>query len=156
MIQWITMQDWAGVNSRGRGHNAKTLVSMEQRRDAYWRRFDEMKGRLPEALVKADSLLHDARLAEVQSNSEKQELRLLVKPCDGKAQWWVFTGVRNHRWINHRLQLPGPDGFGDMGYSEIRLTSGGFAMAILFSSGLELVVNARGFRRTHAGHGKAP
>jgi hypothetical protein len=146
VIDWITMPLWAAMNSHADYPSTPEMDAERERRARhYWDAWPEIAKRLPPALVQATLLLHDARLVQVHSDPAAGELRLLVRPWQGKTEWWVFTGVEKHQWINHQIQLGGPPGFGDLGYSQIKPTATGFLMAILMSSGLELVVRASGF-----------
>jgi hypothetical protein len=63
---------------------------------------------------------------------------------------WNFEGVEHVRWINNVCTLPGPPGFGSMGYEEIELDDAArIVLRVLFSTGLELHVVFRAFRLSH-------
>lgn len=145
MIKWITMHEWAGVQHPGEEQGHSSWKTLDERGREYERQLDEIRDRLPPDLLQADQHLHDAELLEVCCRSAVHELQLTVQTYDGKSERWLFQGVSEHRIINHRVELSGPPGFGHLGYSEIEIAEGGFSIAILCSSGIEIVVVATGF-----------
>lgn len=146
MMQWFTMEMWAVGNHPDYPASPEARLEARRRSEEYANRYESFRNALPSQLIEADSRLHDAELVSVHAGSDGRELRLTVRPCEHKTERWVFTGVAHHEWINHQIRLGGPPGFGHLGYSEIAPRKDGFSMAILFSSGLELVVRATGFR----------
>ena len=142
MIQWITMKDWAEDDD---DENEGTEADFERRREEYWRHLDSISDRLPADLMAADRRLHDAELLAIEYDVDSKRLRLRVEPLGSPQEWWTFTQVSQYNWINHRVNVGGRPGFGEMGYSELRLVPSGFQMDILLTSGLELCIEAGGF-----------
>ena len=141
MIRWITMKDWAGDDD---DENESSEADFERRREEYWRHLESISDRLPADLIAADRRLHDAELLAIEYDVDTKRLRLRVKPLESPQERWTFTQVSQYNWINHRMQA-GRGPVWDMGYSELRLVPTGFQMDILFTSGLELCLEAGGF-----------
>jgi hypothetical protein len=112
-----------------------------------------IRDRLPaDLLALQESVsLHDGRLREFEHSPSTGTLRMLIDGDDGNGGLRRFTlryrGVSFFRSFAEADEgLPGPHGYGDLGYDEADVAeSGELVHRILFSSGIEFVVQFTGF-----------
>jgi len=117
-------------------------------RDSYNVYYRSIRQRLPKAikLLEEKIYLSDANLLKMLIGIDSKQVLLRVITLGGNAPSRVlevcYRGVSRFKPIAVRGKaLPGPSGFGDLGYYEIELLDGGFwEHRLLFSSGLELSI----------------
>jgi hypothetical protein len=115
-----------------------------------------IRDRLPtDLLALQESVsLHDGRLREVEHRPSAGTLRMLIDGDDGQGGRRRFTllyrAVSLFRSVAEPDEgLPGPLGYGDLGYDEADLTdTGEIVHRILFSSGIEFEVRFTDFELT--------
>jgi len=104
----------------------------------------------PDLLATQESVsLHDTRLRELQLLLADKSLRIVLETYSGAERLTLlYTGVvRFDSFAAPDVYLGGPGGYGDLGYCEADvLTGGSFEHRLLFSTGIELVVEFRGFQ----------
>ena len=114
--------------------------------EAFRQHLDLIRDRLPpDLLLLQDSLsLHDSRLHDLSLNVADALLTLTLHGDDGWGGLRMFTlqytGLVSHKSLSDPdISLPGPNGYGDLGYDETDvLPDGTFKHCLLFSSGIEL------------------
>lgn len=98
--------------------------------------------------------LHDARLRELRIDVAHRELMLNFDVDDRHGGFkqklrLVYQNVLSVETVADPVKgFSGPHGYGELGYDEIDVTSGGFEHQLLFSSGIELRVQFTGFSLT--------
>lgn len=96
--------------------------------------------------------LHDARLRRMEFDAATQTLEMKLDACGGggKSRKLTLRYLQVDSFLstaNPALGLPGPFGYGDLGYDEPhRLADGRFEHRILFSSGIELRIRFSNFQ----------
>ncbi|MES2788246.1 MAG: hypothetical protein V4719_01405 [Planctomycetota bacterium] len=109
---------------------------------------DTIRDRLPPDLLALQETvsLHDANLCELDLDVGAGALEIQLNGDDGTGGLRRFTlqysEVDSFRSIADRdIGLPGPHGYGDLGYNEADLTDTGmFEHRLLFSTGIELQI----------------
>ncbi len=107
-----------------------------------------IRERIPEGLLALQETisLHDANLRSLEYLSHDKSLTLQL---DGAARQYVirYTDVVSFKTIVDRERgLPGPRGFGDLGYDEADITANGdLEHRLLFSAGIEMQIVFRAF-----------
>ncbi len=108
----------------------------------------------PDLLATAESVsLHDMRLRELRLRIAEATLALGLDSDTGEGRLTLtYSGVEQFESsADPEVGLPGPAGYGDLGYAEVAaLPDGAFEHRLLFSSGIELVVVFRGFKLQRA------
>lgn len=112
-----------------------------------------VKHRLPGDLrrLTEDVSLHDSRLRRLTIVPEKRELIVDLDGCGHDQDQKAYHALKIRLAYSHVVSfesladpdagLPGPHGYGDLGYDEIELLDAGvFQHRMLFSSGIEFVV----------------
>lgn len=143
-IRFFTIQWWCGIQG-GDFHVDPA--------DSYRSHLATIRDRLPEGLLALQESvsLHDGRLRELQHAPSNATLRLLIDGDDSNGGLRRFTlyyrDVTLFRSIaDPCLGLPGPCGYGDLGYDEADMDDNGELIhRILFSSGIEFHVQFKGF-----------
>jgi hypothetical protein len=139
-MRFFTMDWWQDVQSG----------SAENPSDAYDRHLASLRP-FPSSVARLDQLpsLHDAHVGRVEYLGGSVEITF---DAWGEKGGWVPTRLSYGRVETFTLEadpersLPGPTGFGDLGYYEIdRLSSDMFEHRLLFSSGVELCIRFREF-----------
>ena len=148
-MKFYTMDWWRGVQSG----DATDLSN------AFRDHLDRIRDRLPsDLLLLQDSVtLHDARLRIFDYSPGQLILNLSGDDGTGGLRDFILD-YRSVETIgmtsDPNIGLPGPNGFGDLGYDEPDiLASGLFQHRILFSSGIELQVNFSEFKMSYVDHG---
>ncbi|PQO27113.1 DUF4085 family protein [Blastopirellula marina] len=96
--------------------------------------------------------LHDAHLRRMEYDAAAQALEMQLDGCSEQGQRRKITlrylQVESFLSTAHpKLGLPGPFGYGDLGYDEPYVLAGGrFEHRILFSSGIELRIRFGDFQ----------
>ena len=122
---------------------------------------NSVKHRVPADLrrLSEDVSLHDSRLRRLVLTPEKGELTIDLDGCgpdEGQPSFHElkirlsYSGVASFESeADPEAGLPGPHGYGDLGYDEIEiLESGLFQHRMLFSTGVEFAVTFSGFKLT--------
>jgi hypothetical protein len=131
--------------------------------DAYRAYIASVRGSLPRPVYEfLDAhTLHDAEVRELSVDLPGQRARLLADGYDARLDKSVHYALEYSRittftlLASHGEVLPGPAGLGHLGYDEFELLAGGrFEHRLLFSTGVEVVVNfgAFSFSATPPGH----
>jgi len=149
-MKFYTIHWWCGIQS---GDASDPM-------DAFRDHLDSIRDQLPsDLLVLQDSVsLHDARLHLFSHDASTKTLTLTLHGGDGSGGLRVFTllyrNVISHRFSSDPdVGLPGPNGFGDLGYDEPDvLPSDLFQHRLLFSSGIELQVDFSDFKLEYQDH----
>jgi len=118
----------------------------------YWNYFDSIKSSFPESIIKftENISLHDSNLLELNHKVCEDKLQLLLN---------IFTNddIRKKIVVNYNdlldlklssdpeKGLGGPYGFGDLGYDEFDVEKDYFIHRLLFSSGIEIIINFKKF-----------
>lgn len=135
-MKFFTIEWWCDVQ----GSNASDPT------EAFQQHLDLIRDRLPPDLLDLqDSVsLHDSRLHDLSLNVADALLTLTLHGDDGWGGLRIFTlqyiGLVSHDSLSDPdIALPGPNGYGDLGYDEPDvLLDGTFKHCLLFSSGIEL------------------
>ncbi|UYV11654.1 MAG: DUF4085 domain-containing protein [Phycisphaera sp.] len=134
---------WGGQNPNGPNPNDAS--------NAYRAHLDTIRDRLPADVLRLEGepdegvSIHDARLVSLGIDAAAHTLTLVLDGDDGSGGARRFTlgytGVRSfHSTQSDAPALPGPTGYGDLGYWEAHLAEGAFEHRFLFSTGIELRV----------------
>ena len=95
--------------------------------------------------------LHDARLRLIDYHCQTGALKLRFDGDDGNGglrqfTLWYMDVVSFKSLADPSIGLPGPHGFGDVGYDEADIDSdGNCEHRLLYSSGIEMQIVFRGF-----------
>jgi len=139
-MRFFTMSWWQDVQSG----------SAENPSDAYERHLAALRP-FPDSVARLDQLpsLHDAHVRRVEHLGNSVEITL---DRWGEKGGWIPTRLSYGKVealafeADPESSLPGPAGFGDLGYYEIdRPSADVFEHRLLFSSGVELCVRFREF-----------
>lgn len=109
---------------------------------------ERVRDRLPQGLLTLQETvsLHDAHLRSLDYSHYNNSLILRLEGDDGTGglrQFIIeYIDVISYRTVvNAEYGLPGPHGFGDLGYDEADITTdGNFEHRLLFSTGIEMQV----------------
>ena len=149
-MRFFTMHWWAGpMEGRPIAEHTKTI-------DDYTIYLATIRHRIPPALVDEYLNTHDSRLQQLSVDIDRREALLEL----ANAQ----LNTAQNRWITGRVQLrysgvhavlstadpnvglPGPHGYGDLGYDEVEvLPNGLIEHRFIFSTGIELDIRFTGF-----------
>lgn len=143
-MRFFTREWWCGIPG-------VDLVSDRAR--MYRSYLATIRDRLPAGLLALQESvsLHDGRLRELDLSPSHATLILRVDGDDGAGGRRRFTlrysGLRSFQSIaDPAIGLCGPHGYGDWGYDEADvMEEGRFEHRILFSSGIEFIVQFTGF-----------
>ena len=120
--------------------------------DSYRVHFAKIENELPQDLIELEQrgALHDAKVRafRLDLGAETFELDLMTWGPNGGdlAMRLHYGGVAAlHGTADPDRGLPGPRGFGDLGYSEIHVIDDAIEHWLLFSSGIELHVRFKSF-----------
>lgn len=145
-MRYFTLDWWRGVGAEGDPVTA------------YQAHLAAVRDRLPPALVALEEmpLLHDARLRELVLTPTTGSVVLVLESYAGNERFTLtYTGVERFAGTaDPTAGLPGPAGYGDLGYTEADALPGGASEhRLLFSTGIELAVIFRGLELVRAGPG---
>jgi hypothetical protein len=120
---------------------------------------DTIRHRLPPDLLvlEDEASMHDGELDLLQLDTELRTLLLRIQGDDGKGKPRTFLlkyeGVTSFESrTSGREALPGPAGYGDLGYYEVDVRGSQFEHSFLFSTGIELTVVFDAFRLQMTDH----
>ena len=146
-MKFFTFEWWSGQS----GDPAEAF-------DAYRHFIGDFFDRLPadHQLLSRDLSLHDANLRKLSVNVEARTTDLQLdgrgfnqadKSYFGRRFVLKYSGVSKiETTADPRVGLPGPHGYGDLGYDEIEiLESGIIEHRMLFSTGIELCIRHSDF-----------
>jgi len=138
-MKFLTFQWWSGYQSPDPSDDA--LFAFE-------RHSASIRDRLPPSLLllETSASMHDGMLVSLELSVPQGTLQMVVHGDDGRGGFrefhLLYTGVREFKSVtNGRESLPGPGGYGDLGYLETHLLEVGFQHRILFSTGIEIHVS---------------
>lgn len=116
--------------------------------DIYEEYFQSIKENIPVGFQKLhdEIYLHDGNVTNLKYAGNVGELSIKLNNDDGKGNLreiaLSYSGVTLFESVaNQEKGLPGPLGYGDLGYDEVELLENGFEHRILFSSGIEFKIN---------------
>ena len=140
MVRFFTLDWWCGCQIGQAG---------DPRTD-YAQHLDAIRARLPADLLALQETisLHDARLRQLVVLPAAGTVQLVLESYAGRERYILeYLGVgRIESSADPDVGLGGPHGYGDLGYDEVDvLPSGAFEHRLLFSSGIELSLEFRGF-----------
>src|SRR5262245_45533105 len=143
-MRFFTFEWWAGVQTGNSSDPA----------DAYERHFKSIERMVPADLadLELNGSLHDAKLRALHSDCRAQTLELDLAAVDANGAT-VYVRLRYLGVVSllgtadSEYGLPGPFGFGDLGYSEVDVVDGDLTHSLLFSSGIELQVRFKSFEK---------
>lgn len=122
--------------------------------EAYERHFKAIEDKVPRELAELElnGDLHDAKLRVLHSDSRAQTLELDLAAIGANGSTvhvrLRYLGVVSlHETGDPECGLPGPFGFGDLGYTEVDVVDGDLVHSLLFSSGIELQVRFKSFEK---------
>lgn len=152
-MKFFTIEWWCGIQSD----------DVSDPIEAFRKHLDSIRDRLPsDLLILQDSVsLHDARLHSLNHDGSAGTLTLILHGDDGSGGLRVFKllygSVVAHRFFSDPdIGLPGPNGFGDLGYDEPDVLSVDlFQHRLLFSSGIELQVDFASLQLEYQDHQRA-
>lgn len=150
-MKFFTMAWWGGAQ--------RPTAPLQQVTDAYAAyatHLAAIQAWLPSSLVTLDAQvpLHDARLRTLTYTTDTQTLTIGLDNTfdagDVRRFYLCYLGViAFHSVADPDVGLPGPYGYGDLGYDELDLTPTRHAIhRLLFSSGIELHITCTDFRLT--------
>jgi len=140
-MKYFTIDNWIADQDLSQEPLPTHLAGRE-----YQRYFDFVRDRLPQSylgLVK-EWYLHDSTLTSLEIDHASQRARLILASWkhdrSGGVLSITYSGLARVRAESDSEKgLPGPNGFGDLGYDEIEVLNDDlFEHRILFSSGIEL------------------
>jgi len=146
LMRFFTMEWWGGFQQSRSDDRPKTGASDDDIPKQYQAYFESIRDKLPSAVAALNEAnLHDSTLDLLRVNPSASRMELRVKMCDWTGAAGAFTatfeGVQEVRFFSDPEQsLPGPGGFGDLGYWEIDLAEDGYEFRALFSTGIEMAV----------------
>ena len=124
-------------------------------RDPYAAHVASIRHLVPAELLRLDEsqfdVLHDAKLRELHIDAPGAELKLVLDGDDGRGGFQrlrlTYRNVSSLKSVaDPDIGLPGPHGYGDLGYSEIDvMDDGGLEHRLRFSSGIELHIRFANF-----------
>lgn len=145
-MKFFTFHGWSGLQT------PEATACADPGR-AYREHLSRIRERLPADLLRLeeDVSIHDARVDRLTLDPADALLTLELRGDDGKGGPRRFSleysGVRRFDSLTHKNRsLPGPGGYGDLGCWEIDLVRDGFEHRLLFSSGIEIHIEFKGFR----------
>ena len=148
-MKFMTIEKWSGTNG-------DALEALKE----YQQYLNSVFASLPPELQRFTSKvsLHDARLRHLQLAAGKLKLKLDGSSYEEEPRGYfdrrfdlTYEGVDSLTSIaDPDAGLPGPHGYGDLGYDEIEvLPNGHYEHRMLFSTGIELHVRFTGFSFTY-------
>lgn len=143
-MKYFTFNWWRGMQQKGpHGDPAKQ----------YRLHLDTIRHRLPADLLRIEGevSLHDAVIHALVADMPAQELRIIAEGepfCHAPPTMrLLYGGVASVQvTCSKEGALPGPGGWGHLGYWETDVVAGGYEHRFLFSSGIELHVVFSRFR----------
>ncbi len=134
------MASWVGMNSQ-EWQDPRLLF------ERYRAHLESLQGQIPEefAQLNEEISLHDCHVSAYELNVLGEQLNLTLDGHDeagGLRRYKVeYGGIITLRSLNGSMSLPGPCGYGDLGYDETDIdASGNLVHRLLFSTGIELEI----------------
>lgn len=130
-MRFYSMDWWGGSDESDRGSE-------------YLAYFERIRDRLTPALIALheEADLHDSHLEALEVRTAESTATLKLRTATGREMEVTYAEVRDFTTRCHReIALPGPPGYGDLGYHELDIgEAGGFIHRILWSSGIEIEI----------------
>jgi hypothetical protein len=148
-MKFMTIEKWSGTN----GDALEALKEYRQYLDSV---FATLPSEVQRLISKVS--LHDARLRHLQLAAGKLKLKLDGSGYEEEPRGYfgrrfdlTYEGVDSlTSTADPDAGLPGPYGYGDLGYDEIEvLANGRYEHRMLFSTGIEMHVRFTGFSFTY-------
>ena len=145
-MKFFTMDWWAGIQD----YRTDASVDPATEYEAHLRSLD---GKLPEtfARLNTDVSLQDCDLTDLSADPENRTLTLTLRGDDSSGGLRLYN-IRYESLESFRSKadaekgLPGPHGYGDLGYDETDVeVDGTLVHRILFSSGIEFEIRFGSF-----------
>lgn len=143
-MKYFTLDWWCGSQSG---------EILSDPAESYRRHVDAIRGQLTPDLLRLedDVSLHDGVLRRVRLDASGRELQMIVDTDNGsggtRSLRLRYCGVSVFESLaNVDRGLPGPAGYGDLGYLEVHVAGHAFEHCFLFSTGIELRVQFRTFQ----------
>lgn len=146
-MKYFTIQWWSGE-----------VEDQNVASEEYSRYLDQIIADLPDSIrrLTREVSLHDARLLRLHVSLSEKSLAIELDGCGydeqsksyfGRRFRLTYCGVESvTSTADPRTGLPGPHGYGDLGYDEIeRIQPGIYEHRMLFSTGIELHVRFSDF-----------
>ncbi len=137
-MKYFTLEWWNGVQE---------LEDDPDPLDIYEEYFQSIKGNLPVSFQKLrdEIFLHDGNVTNLKYFGRNGELYINLNNDDRKGNLREITlsysGVTLFESVaNQEKGLPGPLGYGDLGYDEVEILENAIEHRILFSSGIEFKI----------------
>lgn len=134
-MKYFTLAWWNGIQELGNEPDPL---------DAYEEYFQSIKDKLPMAFrqLHDEIYLHDGNLTNLKYVGASGDLEIGINNDDGKGNlreiFLSYSGVTIFQSNSNQEQgLPGPLGYGDLGYDEVEILENCIEHRILFSSGIE-------------------
>jgi hypothetical protein len=146
LMRFFTMEWWGGFQRSQSDDSAGAGVCDDDVPNRYQAYFESIRDKLPSTVAALNEVnLHDSTLELLRIDPSVSRMELRVKMCDWTGAAGAFTatfvGVQEVRFFSDPEQsLPGPGGFGDLGYWEVDLAEDGYEFRALFSTGIEMAV----------------
>ncbi len=149
-MKYFTLEWWNGVQSGDLGDPLET----------YEEYYSSVKDKLPDAFIKLhdEIYLHDGSLKKLDISFPEKNMNIEIDTDDGKGNLReISLKYRGLTSFNSTADpdngLPGPRGYGDLGYDEIELLSNGLLEhRILFSSGIVFTIEFKNIELNYEDH----
>lgn len=145
-MKYFTIEEWMGYQDLDSYEPGSWVAA-----DRYAAYFESVQHLVPAeyTLLIETVYLHDSRLRHLEVDSRADSALLILDSARGDEACVVairYNGLEHFASSSDPdKSLPGPGGYGDLGYDEIEVVEGGlFEHRILFSSGIELMFRFTG------------
>jgi Protein of unknown function (DUF4085) len=149
-MKYFTLDWWNGIQEI---HHEQDPL------DTYEEYFQSIKANLPSAFLKLhdEIYLHDGNVTQLKYVGANGELYINLNNGDGNGNLQEITlfysGVTLFESnAKQDKGLPGPLGYGDLGYDEVEILENGLEHRILFSSGIEFRIQFKNMELSYKNH----
>ena len=146
-MKYFTLDWWNGIQVNTNDDDPFELY------ESYYQSIQE---KLPGAFLKLHNeiYLHDGNLKSILFSSYNNDLDITIDADDGKGNLRKiklnYSGVIQYKsYSNKDNGLPGPLGYGDLGYHEVEILKNCLEHRILFSSGIEIQIQFKDLQLTY-------
>ena len=149
-MKYFTLEWWNAVQTGDLGDPS----------DTYGEYYKSVKDKLPGDLIKLheEIFLHDGKLKSLDISFPENRMSIELDTDDGKGNLREislrYTGLTKFKsTADPDNGLPGPRGYGDLGYDEVELLSDGrLEHRMLFSSGIVLSIQFKSIELKYKDH----